>query len=509
MTHALILPVLLPILAAVLCLALHRGRLSLQRAISVGAAVLLLLLAAHLVWLARTGDVFAYRLGDWPSPFGIVLVLDRLSAFMVALTAVLALPALIYATAGFDARGPHFHALFQLQIAGLNGAFLTGDVFNLFVFFEVLLLASYALLLHGGGGVRSRAGVAYVVLNLAGSALFLVALALLYAALGTLNLADMAQVLQQLPADTVALARSAGAILLVVFALKAALLPLGFWLPHAYAAAGAPVAALFAIMTKLGVYAVLRVTAIGFAAGPGTADLLQPWLAPLAVATIALGTLGVLAAHRLAPLVANVVLISTATVLAVVANGEVGSGAAALYYLSQSVLVTGALFLLVGLIGEGRGDLHDRIARGPRLRGVRWIGWAFLVLAIAASGVPPLSGFIGKLMMLASVPLTLGGVAVWIAILLSSFVVALALARTASTLFWEARPEPFAAGVPFRFDARHVALILILGAGLLFVPAAAQISAYADATAQQLYSREAYMSAVLGPQRDIVRELRP
>jgi multicomponent K+:H+ antiporter subunit D len=399
--------------------------------------------------------------------------------------------------------------LFQLQIAGLNGAFLTGDVFNLFVFFEVLLLASYTLLLHGGGGARSRAGVAYVVLNLSGSALFLVALALLYATLGTLNLADMGQVLPQLTADSVALARTAGALLLVVFALKAALVPLGFWLPHAYAAAGVPAAALFAIMTKLGIYAVLRVTATGLAAAPGTVDLLQPWLAPLAVATIALGTLGVLAAQRLGVLVANVVLISTATILAVVADGEAGSGAAALYYLGQSVLVTGALFLLAGLIGEGRGDLHDRIERGPRLRDARWLGWTFFVLAIAASGVPPLSGFIGKLMMLASVPLTLTGATVWTAILLSSFLTALALARAASTLFWESRTEPIATATPIRIDVRHVALALILGAGLLFVPAAAQISAYADATAHQLYARQAYTAAVLGPRPDIVREPRP
>ena len=149
----------------------------------VGVSVGLLLQAA-------AGTVLVYRLGDWSAPFGIVLVLDRLSAFMLVLTAVLATAAVVYAAGGVDARGKSFHTLFQLQLMGINGAFLTGDLFNLFVFFEVLLLASYGLMLHGGGGARSRAGFAYVALNLVGSSVFLVALGLLYGSLGSLNLAD-------------------------------------------------------------------------------------------------------------------------------------------------------------------------------------------------------------------------------------------------------------------------------------------------------------------------------
>src|SRR5690606_16477118 len=192
------------------------------------------------------------------SPFGIVLVLDRLSALMLALTALLAVPVLWFACRGDDRRGPNFHALFQFQLMGINGAFLTGDLFNLFVFFEVLLIASYALLMHGQGKARAKAGLHYVVLNLAGSSLFLFGLGLMYAATGTLNMADVGRLVSNGAVSSPLLLQVSAALLLIVFALKAAVLPLSFWLPGAYAAASAPVAALFAIMTKIGLYAIWR-----------------------------------------------------------------------------------------------------------------------------------------------------------------------------------------------------------------------------------------------------------
>ncbi|MDP1964495.1 MAG: proton-conducting transporter membrane subunit, partial [Reyranella sp.] len=324
MNHAAILPIVIPLTAAILVLAGHRLGLRFARTVFLAAGLLLIAVSAWLIDLAGGGGIAVYALGDWPAPFGIVLVLDRLSAIMVALTTAIAVPAMLYATAGTDTAGRHFHTLFLLQIAGLNGAFLTGDLFNLFVFFEVLLLASYGLMVHGAGIERVRAGLAYVILNLTGSALFLVALGLIYGMLGTLNLADMAVVLPELPDGDHAVVRTAFALLVAVFALKAALLPLSFWLPHAYAATSAAVAALFAIMTKVGIYALLRVSVIGFGSAPFTADLLQPWLLPLALATIALGTIGALAARRLAAVVANLVVVSTGTLFAAMAGDEAG-----------------------------------------------------------------------------------------------------------------------------------------------------------------------------------------
>jgi hypothetical protein len=190
--HLPLLPVLVPLAAALLQLALHRAGIGAMRAIGLASAGAVLLLAGALLWATADGAVHAVALGDWPAPFGILFVADRLAATMVAVTAAVALPALLAAVGGTDRLGRHFHPFFQIQLAGLNGAFLTGDLFNLFVFFEVLLIASYALLAHGAGPARIRAALHYVVLNLAGSLLFLLGLGLLYGTLGTLNIADLA-----------------------------------------------------------------------------------------------------------------------------------------------------------------------------------------------------------------------------------------------------------------------------------------------------------------------------
>lgn len=288
MSHWLILPILLPLFAGSLLLLPLAERW--QRGLSLLAALALIPLSLLLIRTAASGDLSVYALGNWAAPFGIVLMLDRLAALMLLATAVLGSAALIYALRGDDRLGKHFHALFQFQLLGINGAFLTGDLFNLFVFFEILLIASYALLLHGGGAERVRSGLHYVILNLVGSAFFLIAVGTLYGLTGTLNMADMAQKIAMADAERAPLLAAAGLLLLVVFALKAALLPLYFWLPRAYAAASAPVAALFAIMTKVGIYSILRVYTLVFGDAAGElANLAQAWLWPLALATLGLG----------------------------------------------------------------------------------------------------------------------------------------------------------------------------------------------------------------------------
>ncbi|MGF1608323.1 MAG: monovalent cation/H+ antiporter subunit D [Kiloniellales bacterium] len=513
MSHLPALPVLIPLGAAVLLLVLHGIDNAGRRIVSLLSVLALAAVAAALLLSASDGTIQVYRLGDWPAPYGIVLVLDRLAALMVTLTAMLALPVVLAATSGADTRGRHFHALLQFQIAGLNGAFLTGDLFNLFVFFEILLLASYGLLLHGGGLARVRAGLAYVILNLVGSALFLIALGLLYGTLGTLNMADMATILPLVASQDQALVRTAAALLVAVFLLKAALLPLGFWLPHAYTAACLPVAVLFVIMTKVGIYALLRVSTVGFAAAPFTADLLQPWLPWLAVATIAVGTVGALAADRLSMIVANLVLISSGTLLLGVAALSVEAMTAALYYLVHTTVITAALFLLVDALSRQRGALADELEKGPRLASLVTLGAAYLLLAIAASGAPPLSGLLGKLMVMQSLAATVTAPAAWGALLVSGLVVALVLARAASAFFWEPGPAekagPPAGTAPPRAKGLSLALILMVAVTPVLTLAAAPIAGYARATAQELSAREAYVTAVLGMQATIERERRP
>ncbi|HEX6829513.1 MAG TPA: proton-conducting transporter membrane subunit, partial [Burkholderiales bacterium] len=317
MSHWVITPVVLPLAAAVILLLAERAGPRWCGAINLAATLVLLAVALRLLAGAAGGEVAVCLIGNWPAPFGIALAVDRLGALMIALAALLALCALGFALAGPWARAPHFHPLFQFQLMGLGGAFATADLFNLFVFFEVLLAASYGLLLHAPAPQRTAAGLHYVILNLAGSAVFLVAIGLLYAVAGSLNLADLARAVRLLPQADAALARAAGLLLLTVFGLKAAALPLHFWLPGTYACAPAPVAALFAIMTKVGVYAIVRVFTLLFGADAGAAaNLAGPVLLPVALATLVIAALGALAAARLRTLAAWLVVGSAGTLLA-------------------------------------------------------------------------------------------------------------------------------------------------------------------------------------------------
>ena len=497
MNHLIILPVLLPLLAGVLLLFGNRLGLAWRRGVSLAATAALLPITLLLLQHASQDSIDVYILGNWVAPFGIVLVLDRLSALLLLLTALLSLPALLYACRGDDNSGPLFHALFQFQLMGLNGAFLTGDLFNLFVFFEVLLIASYALLLHGAGPARSRAGLHYVVLNLVGSTLFLFAVGVLYGITGTLNMADLAiQVAAAGPAEA-PLLRAAGLLLLVVFALKAALLPLYFWLPRAYSAATAPVAALFAIMTKVGVYSIVRVYSLIFGAQAGLlADLALPWLWPLALLTLALGALGALAAIELRTLVAYLVVVSVGTLLAGFALASPAALAAALYYLLHSTLVAGGLFLLAGLIRTQRGVEGDQLHPAAPVSQPALLGSLFFIAAVATVGMPPLSGFIGKLLLLSSAAPGAQLAWLWGVVLGSGLLALIALSRAGSQLFWKTRDiTPVAA----RTDRLRVAsIVLLLGAAPLLSLFAEPVHRYTLATAQQLHSPAGYIQAVLG-----------
>ena len=512
MAHLPILPVLVPLIAAIVLLLATDASIAAKRAISAVALGFLVTAAGAQIIVAGDGGIQVYRLGDWPAPYGIVLILDRLAALMVALTAALAVPVFFAATNGTDTRGPHFHAFLQFQLMGLNGAFLTGDLFNLFVFFEILLLASYGLLMHGGGLARARAGIAYVVLNLCGSALFLIALGLLYGFLGTLNMADFGVALQKVsPADQGVVAVMCG-LLVSVFLLKAAVLPIGFWLRHVYTAATLPVAALFVIMTKVGIYALYRVVTIALAAAPFTAGLLQPWLIWLALGTVALGCLGLLAASSLGLVAANLVLISGGTLLLAAADPGVQTLAAGLYYLVQTSLVTGALFLLADAIGRQRGEPADTLDAGPPLHSYAKLGLLFVVFSVAASGMPPLSGFLGKIMMMQALRDSAHWQAIWVALIVSGFVAALVLARSASVFFW----EPGAPGIAETPEVDYqpapglsLALGMIVLAVLAISFAPAPLTSYARATAEQMTAREAYLPAVLGDPAAVQREVRP
>jgi multicomponent K+:H+ antiporter subunit D len=486
MSHWIIAPVILPAVMGALLVLLMRGDLLLQRIFSTAATVGLLGIAIALVWGATQTPAEVYFLGNWPAPFGIVLVLDRLSALMVLLTALLAIAVQLYAIgSNWDARGRHFHALFQFQLMGICGAFLTGDAFNLFVFFEVLLIASYGLMIHGGGKDRLRAGVQYVAYNLIGSTLFLFALATIYGITGTLNIADLAVKVQTLPEGEMALFRVAAVMLILVFAVKGALVPLQFWLPGTYANAPGPVAALFAVMTKIGAYAVIRFGALVLppetaATGTLIADLLMP----AAIVTLLVGAVGVLGASTFGRLAAFAAIASMGTAFIAIAAFTPQATAAALYYIIHSTLAGAALFLIADLVASRRA--HDRLTEAlPPIAGTGLIAGLFMATGIAVAGMPPLSGFIGKLLVMEA--LRDQAALIWSVILGASLLIILGFARAGSTLFWKAhasgsrepathRPEGLAFVATFGLLAGLVVLTVFSGPVMTWLEEAARLA---------------------------------
>ncbi|MEN5207048.1 monovalent cation/H+ antiporter subunit D [Stenotrophomonas terrae] len=508
MNHLVILPILIPLLGAALSLFIEHRRYGpkVQRSVAWASMAALAVAVALLVAQTSQGQISAYLLGDWPARLGIALVADGLAGWMLATTLLLAIPCLLYACTGWDRRAPHFHALFQFQLVGLNGAFLTGDIFNLFVFFEVMLIASYGLLLSGGRGLRMRIGLHYVVFNVTASTLFLIALGMLYATLGSLNMAEIGQRVAELPPSHLKLAKAALGLLLLVFCSKAALLPMYLWLPESYARAPAAVAALFVIMTKVGLYSVLRVTSLWFDADAGAmSGYGSDWLLWAGIATLVVGALGALAATRMSVLVAYLVVVSAATLFIAFALGNAGTISAGLYYLPHSTFAAAALFLIADLMRRRRVQADRR--REHELAAVlpsRTVpGLLFLVSAVAVAGLPPLAGFLAKVALLSAVPDAHTGV-VWTVVLGSSLLVIMGLARTGIRLFWRvpgdddaAIPDPEPVDAPAR-PFETTATCLLLGYVVLMSVFAAPLMRQTDAIAAQLLAPDQYLHDVRG-----------
>jgi len=513
--HLAILPIVLPVAAGAITLVLDEGRMALRATISVGTALLLVVVAVALVRLADESFATVYRLGDWPAPFGIVLVVDRVAAILVLLTSVLGVASLVFSLARWQRAGPRFHSLVQFLLMGVNGAFLTGDLFNLFVFFEVLLAASYGLALHGSGGVRVSASLHYIVVNLAASLLLLIGISLIYGATGTLNMADLALRSAALAPPDRALFEAGASILGVAFLVKAGMWPLCFWLPGAYSAASAPAAALFAVLTKVGVYAVLR-TGLLFGTDAAAAPSVgTPWLAYGGMATIAFGALGVLAAQDVARLAAYSVLVSSGTLLAAIAIGSTALTGAALYYLVVSTLGLSAMFLLVELVERGRAPGADLLAVTAEAFGAgegegeeieigtaipaatALLGLCFAGCAIMLAGLPPLAGFVGKFAMLNALlranPVPAASWALLALLIGSGFATIIAMARAGVRRFW-ASPDAHVPRVRF-IEFAPIALLLALCIALTV--GAGTLIGYLDEGARALHAPGGYVDRVL------------
>lgn len=527
MQHLIAAPILLPLAVSGILLAFDERRRTVKRVVSLTTVAVLVVVAVMLLWLVSDGfslnpaaPPHVYLLGNWPAPFGIVLVADRLSALMLLLTSLLGFTALFYAMARWDRSGPRFHVLFLLLLVGINGAFLTGDIFNLFVFFEVLLAASYGLVLHGSGTERTSAGLHYITINIATSLLFLIGVAMIYAATGTLNMADLATRIPGVPPENLALLESGAAVLGTAFLVKSGMWPLSFWLSRTYAAAAPPVAALFAILTKVGIYILLRLSSLLFGkASGGAAGFADSWLIWAGLATVLYGTIGILSARRLSRIAGHSLLVSSGILLAAIGIGGHAVTAALLFYLVSSTLAVGALYLIIepvarnaeeddvvpGIISEPVFDdeytgalEEEEDESGIVIPGtIAILGGGFIFCTLLLSGLPPLSGFIAKF---AIIDALFGAAEIaptsWLLIALiivSGLATLIGLTRAGIDLLW----TPAEDNPPSLSVVEVAPIALLLGTCLALMLMAGPIFLYMETTAVALGDRSAYVEAVL------------
>jgi multicomponent K+:H+ antiporter subunit D len=524
-----IVPVVLPLIAAATLLFIGESRRQLGSVVNITATLGGLLTASALFMqvdaAGEGGAISVYLTANWPAPYGISLVADRLSALMLVVTGIVALGSALYASAGWSRAGSYFFPLFQILLMGVNGAFLTGDLFNLFVFFEVMLAASYGLQLHGSGGPRVRAGLHYIAVNLLASSLFLIGLAVIYGVMGSLTMADVAAKIAYVPDSERGLLHVGFAILVIAFLIKAAIWPLNAWLVPAYTTSGFPVAALFVVMTKVGLYVILRLWTLLFPSSAAVdAEFGGTLLLVGGLLTLGFGALGVLASIRLDRIAAFSVIVSSGTLLAAFSVGSSAVSSAALFYLANATLAASALFLLVEVVNRMRSDVGDRhldtetlpdendnldddalplVGRAMPLS-VAALGVAFFICALLLAGLPPLAGFLSKaallLALLHDIPVgaaAIGSPAAWWMIgliVVSGLFATISLARAGIRHFWLKGGR-----IALQLKVAEAgAVLLLLSASLGLTVFAEPALRYTQATSRDLHAPAAYIEAVLG-----------
>ena len=522
----ILLPILLPLLFAAALVLLSGRQQQLKYAVNLVGTLALLATAITLFWITDNeiwpNGVGVYLAANWIAPFGIALVVDRLSALMLTLAAVIAVAALLFSYRRWSRAGVHFHSLFQFLLAGINGSFITGDLFNLFVFFEIMLAASYGLLLLGLQPNRVRASMQYVVVNLVASSFFLIGVALIYAAAGTLNMADLAVRAASMGDSERLLLEVGAAVLAIAFLTKSAMWPLGFWLPTTYAAAAPPVAAMLVLMTKVGVYVLLRLWLLVFAeqeaslgAISGTALVVGGLL------TLAFGTIGLLGSQELGRMAGFSAIISSGTLLAAVGYGEQKVISAALFYLVSSTLAVAAFMLLMELVERIRkpsaailaltmeafaiDDDPEESAGVVIPAAMAFLGLSFFACALIIAGLPPLSGFIAKFTLFHALlnptglfvdNLYMAGPLAWTMlalIIISGLAAVISLMRFGVRTFWS---TPDARAPRLQLSEAAPVLMLLLLCVIMSV-AAGPTSRYMERASATLHQPQLYTERVL------------
>ncbi len=516
------LAVLIPFFGAAFAFAFYRNQAT-QKAITIGALIITVVLEIVLLSEVWHGGTHAVQLAGWPAPFGISMVIDRFAALMLVVSSIITLAVLLYAVGQGAAEerndsGPVsiFYPTYLILVAGVSNAFLAGDLFNLYVGFEIFLTASYVLLTLGGGEARIRAGVTYVVVSILSSMLFLITIGLMYAATGTVNLADLALKLTELDPGTQLMLH---VMLLVAFGIKAAVFPLAFWLPDSYPTAPAPVTAVFAgLLTKVGIYAMIRTETLLF---PG--ERINTVLMVVAALTMIVGILGALAQADIKRMLSFTLISHIGYLVFGLALSSVIGMAATIYYVAHHITIQTTLFLVTGLIERRAGTSNvDKLGGLARISPVLAI--LFFLPAMNLAGIPPFSGFVGKLGIIQ------GGIAenTWItwtlvfASVLTSLLTLLAVVRIWARGFWRKaedveKPERIliqktlaharAANKRLLPSAMVAPTALLVAMSLAFTVFAGPLMNFSRAAAQDMYERTPYLEAVLGEERvDGVRE---
>lgn len=489
----LAIPVLLPFAGAAVALLLAR-RHTPQRIVALTTLGVVLGAAVVIAQLSRHGPV-TLDVGGWSAPVGITLVADRLSSLMLVVSVFVTLCVLVYSFTIDLAESQRipvavFQPTFLVLSAGVSNAFLTGDLFNLYVGFEILLVASFVLITLGSSRERLRSGTIYVVVSVIGSTVFLIGLAMVYAAVGTVNMAHVALRLPQIDPGTAQLIQ---VMLLVGFGIKAAVFPLSAWLPDSYPTAPAPVTAVFAgLLTKVGIYSIIRTQTTLFADSS-----LNGALQVVGLATMVIGILGAVAQDDIKRLLSFTLVSHIGFMLWGVGNGTAAGLAAAIFYTAHHIIVQTALFLVSGLM-ERVGGTTSLVKLGSLLKAWPLLGVLFLVPALNLAGVPPMSGFLGKLGLIEA-SASVGGPLDWVLIgggLVTSLLTLYALLRAWSMSFWQpSEDEDVVKGyVPWTMTGATIALVI---ASLALTVLAGPIYQYARGAASELRAQQPYLSAVL------------
>lgn len=491
--NLLLLPIIIPFFTAILLL-FSRKNVMYQRTVTVIGIIASLISAIYMLSVVSTDGPQTVTFGNWPAPFGITMVSDMVSIILVTTTLVLTLFIVWYSffSIGIEREKFYYYPGIMFILTGINGAFTTGDIFNLFVFFEVFLMSSYLLIVLGGEKKQLQGSIYYLVINIISSALFVVAVAFLYSVVGTLSLADIAQKVAVL--DQPAILTVIAVLFLIVFGLKAAIFPLFFWLPKAYKSAPTPILALFgALLTKVGVYAIMRTYTLIFVHDQSfTHELLMV----LSVLTIIFGCIGALAYFDVTLIIIYNIVIAVGVILFGISQMNEAGLEGAMYYLVHDMLIKAALFILGGIIVALAGTANLR-QMGGLMKRYPLLGWTFLIAAFSLAGIPPLSGFIGKLLIVEA-----GFIAnnPWmsIIILLSSLVVLLSVIRIFIYAFWGEEKETTTTISEMTYARQLTPAVLLVVVAVAYGVGAEAIAPYMATAAETLLDPQIYIQAVLG-----------